>query len=179
MSTEPKTPDSPLGVTLSGLAEGDQQMLADGDKALRGIFGTKRTEMAEALSKHCFRVLNADETSNDNPLCDERGFMLMAVEELEPRDAVERMLAVQMAATHVATIRSGRWLANSDNITQVQAHYTGFNKLARTFAIQVEALRKHRNGGNQTVTVQRVNVGDGGQAIVGNVQTGGRASDEK
>lgn len=37
---------------------------------------------------------------------------------------------------------------------------------------QVEALRKHRNGGKQTVIVQQVNVADGGQAIVGIVQTG-------
>ena len=34
-------------------------------------------------------------------------------------------------------------------------------------------LRKHRNGGKQTVTVQHVNVEDGGQAIVGNVDAGG------
>ena len=93
---------------------------------------------------------------------------------MAPRDPVERMLAVQMAATHVATIRAGRWMATSDNLPQVEAHYTGFNKLARTFAAQVEALRKHRTGGKQTVTVQHVNVADGGQAIVGNVKTGGR-----
>ncbi|MEH6648333.1 hypothetical protein [Sulfitobacter sp.] len=55
---------------------------------------------------------------------------------------------------------------------QVKAHYSGFNKLARTYTAQMEALRKHRNGGRQTVTVQHVNVENGGQAIVGNVQTG-------
>jgi hypothetical protein len=57
------------------------------------------------------------------------------------------------------------------------AHYTGFNKLARTFAAQVEALRKHRTGGEQQVTVQHVNVSDGGQAIVGKVQHGGSGGD--
>jgi hypothetical protein len=83
------------------------------------------------------------------------------------------MLAVQMAAVHVATIRAGRWLATCDNLPQCEAHYTGFNKLARTFAAQIEALRKHRNGGKQTVVVQHVTVADGGQAIVGSVSTGG------
>ena len=86
------------------------------------------------------------------------------------------MLAVQMAATHVATIRGGRWMAPSDNLPQVQAHCTGFNKLARTFAFQVEAMRKHRTEGEQRVTVQHVTVADGGQAIVGNVQTGGKGA---
>jgi hypothetical protein len=100
------------------------------------------------------------------------------VRDLAPRDAVERMLAVQMEVTHVATIRSARWLANVQNIPQVQAHYNGFSKLARTFAAQVEALRKHRTGGEQRVTVQHVNVSDGGRAIVGNVRSGGRGDDE-
>jgi hypothetical protein len=46
--------------------------------------------------------------------------------------------------------------------------------------LRLEALRKHRNGGvKQTVTVQHVNVEDGGQAIVSNVQAGGRGWDEK
>ena len=43
----------------------------------------------------------------------------------------------------------------------------------RAYVAQMEALRKHRNGGKQTVTVQHVNVAEGGQAIVGNVETGG------
>ncbi|QBJ22973.1 hypothetical protein [Haematobacter massiliensis] len=122
--------------------------------------------------------MKADEASDEHPCNDERIFMLSVVRDMAPRDTVERMLAVQMAATHVATIRAGRWMATSDNLPQVQAHYTGFNKLARTFAAQVEALRKHRTGGEQRVTVQHVNVSDGGQAIVGNVQAGGRVRDE-
>ena len=62
---------------------------------------------------------------------------------------------------------------------QVQAHYNGYTKLARAYVAQMEALRKHRNGGKQTVTVQHVNVQDGGQAIVGNVGDRGRAHEEK
>jgi hypothetical protein len=44
-----------------------------------------------------------------------------------------------------------------------------FNKLARTFAVQVEALKRYRTGGEQKVTVQHVTVNEGGQAIVGTV----------
>jgi hypothetical protein len=46
------------------------------------------------------------------------------------------------------------------------------NKLARTFAAQVEALKKYRSPGEQTIKVQHVTVNDGGQAIVGNVNRG-------
>ena len=39
----------------------------------------------------------------------------------------------------------------------------------RTFVTQMEALKRYRHGCEQTVTLQQVNVSEGGQAIVGNV----------
>ena len=44
------------------------------------------------------------------------------------------------------------------------------------YAKQLETLNKHRGKGQQKVTVEHVNVAAGGQAIVGNVDTGGRTS---
>jgi hypothetical protein len=38
----------------------------------------------------------------------------------------------------------------------------------------MEALKRYRTGGEQMVTVQHVNVSEGGQAIVGNVTQGQR-----
>ena len=119
--------------------------------------------------RHCFKVLKANEASDEFAGHDERSFMLAMVAEFKPRDTVERLLAVQMAATHVAMVRSARWLASSETVDQVKAHYSGHTKLARTYAAQVETLRKHRNGGKQTVRVERVNVESGGKAIVGDV----------
>ncbi|WP_433988717.1 hypothetical protein SuNHUV7_23670 (plasmid) [Pseudoseohaeicola sp. NH-UV-7] len=171
--------DDKLGVKLTGTPEQGQHITLNQDAALQKIFGTQHPELAEALMTHCLKVLKSSEASDEHPGNDERFFMLGAIAELKPRDVVERMLAVQMAATHVAMIRSGRWLANADTMDQVQAHYTGYTKLARTYAIQMEALRKHRNGGKQTVTVQHVNVADGGQAIVGDVSHRGRGNDKK
>lgn len=171
-----KTDD--LGVKVSGSSETGHTITLTREHALNKIFGTTDEAQTSALLSHCLKHLRGDEASDEHPGNDERAFMLSVIRDLAPRDPVERMLAVQMAATHVATIRSARWLANTQNIPQAQAHYTGFNKLARTFAAQVEALRKHRTGGEQRVTVQHVNVADGGQAIVGNVKTGGRGGDE-
>lgn len=168
-----------LGVTVGGSARDGHRLKLSREDAICRIFGTSDEAQANALLSHCLKSLKVDEANDEHPGNDERTFMLSMVRDLAPRDAVERMLAVQMAATHVATIRSARHLANAQNVPQVQAHYTGFNKLARTFAAQVEALRKHRTGGKQTVTVQHVNVADGGQAIVGNVEAGGRGGNEK
>jgi len=162
-----------LGVKVSGSAQTGHKIELAQEGALCRIFGASDEVQANTFLSHCLKPLKADEASDEHPGNDERTFMLSVVRDIAPRDVIERMLAVQMAATHVATIRQGRRMANADQLPQFDSHERAYNKLARTFAAQVEALRKHRNGGKQTVTVQHVNVSDGGQAIVGNVKTGG------
>src|SRR5262249_36776513 len=87
----------------------------------------------------------------------------------KPKDQFEAMLAAQMAAVHTATMRFTRQLANVETIQQQDSAERALNKLARTFAMQMEALKRYRTGGEQKVTVQHVLVNEGGQAIVGNV----------
>jgi hypothetical protein len=112
---------------------------------------------------------------------DERGlnFMLSVVKGVKPRDQVEAMLAAQMAAVHDATMTFARRLNHVDNIAQQDSAERAFNKLARTFAAQVETLKRYRSEGGQTVRVEHVTVNEGGQAIVGNVSAGGRGPLEK
>jgi hypothetical protein len=107
---------------------------------------------------------------------DEQGvnFLLSTIKGIKPRDQVEAMLAAQMAAVHMATMTFARRLAHVDNIPQQDSAERAFNKLTRTFTIQMEALKRYRTGGEQKVTVQHVTVGEGGQAIVGNVTQGRR-----
>jgi hypothetical protein len=94
---------------------------------------------------------------------DERGLSI------EPRDQLEAMLAAQMAAVHVATMTFARHLAHAEEIVLVDSTERAFNKLTRTFAMQMEALKRCRSGAEQKVTLQHVSVAEGGQAIVGNV----------
>jgi hypothetical protein len=79
------------------------------------------------------------------------------------------MLAAQMAVVHVATMTFARRLAHEEEIGQVDSAERAFNKLTRTFAMQMKALRRYRSGAEQRVTLQHVSVAQGGQAIVGNV----------
>jgi hypothetical protein len=96
-------------------------------------------------------------------------FMTSVVTGIKPRDQLEVMLAAQMAAIHIATMTSARWLRSADNLAKQDSAERAFNKLARTFATQMEALMRYRTGGEQKV-VQHVSVSEGGQAaIVGNV----------
>jgi hypothetical protein len=90
------------------------------------------------------------------------------------RDQLEAMLAAQMAAVYIATMAVARQLATAESIPQQDSAQGAFNKLARTFTSQVEALKRYRTGGEQKVTVQHVSVSEGGQAIVGNVTHGPR-----
>ena len=105
-----------------------------------------------------------------NPDQDAINFALAVVAGVKPRDEVETMLAAQMAAIHTATMTFARRLAHVENIPQQDSAERALNKLTRTFAMQMEALKRYRTGGEQKVTVHHVTVNEGGQAIVGTVE---------
>jgi hypothetical protein len=100
-------------------------------------------------------------------------FVLAVVRSVGPRDGLEALLAAQMGAIHAATMMLARRLNHVDTIQQQDAAERALNKLARTFATQMEALKRYRSTGQQKVTVEHVTVNAGGQAIVGAVETGG------
>lgn len=97
---------------------------------------------------------------------------------IEPRDDTEMMLATQMVLTHELSMNMALQVRRAETIPQQDCAERGFNKMARTYTMQMDALRKHRRGGEQKVTVEHVTVNSGGQAIVGSVETGGRCGDE-
>ena len=47
-------------------------------------------------------------------------------------------------------------------------------RMMETFQRGLLTFQRLRTGGEQTITVQYLNVSEGGQAIVGNVKTGGK-----
>lgn len=98
-----------------------------------------------------------------------RNFLLSVVRAVEPRDELEAMLAAQMGAIHQVTMKMARRLNHVDNLAQQDAAERALNKLARTHAMQMEAPKRYRTGGQQKVTVEHVTVNAGGQAIVGAV----------
>jgi len=106
-------------------------------------------------------------------------FMIAVIKGIEPRDQLETMLAAQMACIHMLTMDFARRLANADNIQQQDSAERTLNKLARTFSVQVETLKRYRSTGEQKVVVEHVSVNEGGKAIVGNVAHGGAGGSEK
>lgn len=142
---------------------------------LMEALGTDDWDMVDGLLSQLVNVGTQGRTP------DQRGinFMLAIVKGIAPRDPVEAMLAAQMAAVHASTMTFARRLAHVDNLPQQDSAERAFNKLARTFAMQVEALKRHRSGGEQRMRIEHVTVNEGGQAIVGNVSAGGRGRPEK
>ena len=150
-------PDKKVGMTLLYVA-----------------MGTCDVAFFEGLVGQMFNATATNGVTNPQAL----NVMLAVIKGIEPRDQLEAMLAAQMAAVHVAALNASRTLARSTTIAQQDSAERTFNKLTRTFATQLEALKRYRSTGEQKVTVQHVTVNDGGQAVVGAVTHGGRGDKE-
>jgi hypothetical protein len=140
---------------------------------LADILGTDNSVFAEGMLN---QIANAARTGKVLK-AQELNFMLATVHAIGPRDSTEALLATQMAAIHNAAIDAARRLRHVDSIPQQDSASNMLNKLARTFAAQVEALKRYRASGEQKVTVQHVSV-SANQAMVG-INQGGGGSHEK
>jgi hypothetical protein len=155
------------GLKLHG-GEGTLRIEVDGDFT-RLLEATGRNAAVSAGIIMQIAVLGSrgqrfdDEASN---------FALGFIDAMKPQDTVETSLLTQMAATHQAVMMFARRLNHVDGIPQQDSAERAFNKLLRSYAAQVEALKRYRSKGQQVVRVERVTVESGGQAIVGNVSQG-------
>lgn len=104
------------------------------------------------------------------PDLERANFALSVIKEIGPRDAVESLLATQMAVIHIATMKTAAVYASCTTMKNLEMGERSLNRLTRTFAAQVEALKRHRSKGEQRVIVERVYVQEGGQAVVGMVE---------
>jgi hypothetical protein len=102
-----------------------------------------------------------------------------AAESIQAENSLEKMLAHQMAIAHQMAMRfADRALSYEHSQARDQTEATRCaNTAARlmgTFQDAMLTLQRVRTGGSQTVTVQHVTVAQGGQAVIGNVGTGGQ-----
>jgi hypothetical protein len=99
-------------------------------------------------------------------------FALGYVDSMRPKDSTEALLLAQMTAIHLAMMTLARRLNDVENLPQQDSAERALNKLARTFAMQVDTLKRYRSKGEQVVRVERMTVESGAQAMVGNIQRG-------
>jgi len=100
---------------------------------------------------------------------------LMLYHGLEPRDSAESMLAaLAVAMTNASMDCLGRAGRCGDSLPARDLNLRHGNKAALVARDLISALDSRRGRTPKGVTVGKVNVGSGGQAIVGNVESGGR-----
>ena len=116
------------------------------------------------------------------PSFDAVAMAIDAADSISAGNSLEKMLAHQMAVAHEASLRlmnralayeaGGRSLREGDSVEACRLTNAAA-RLMSSFQDGLLTLQRLRTGGNQTVTVQHVNVQPGAQAVIGNVQTGG------
>jgi hypothetical protein len=95
---------------------------------------------------------------------------LALIEAAAPRDEIEGALAVQLACTHsAAMVVLARLGPEHGSEKRVAALGSAAARLLTAYVKQVELLRRLRHGGTQVIRIERVDVCDGGQAVVGSV----------
>ena len=100
--------------------------------------------------------------------------VISALLEIEPRDGLEGMLAVQLVVLHKLAMQ---YLKTSSTTKDPEMAYYREKQAAKTlrlFRSQLEGLFRYRSRGQQKIIVKHVHVNEGGQAVIGNIQTSKR-----
>jgi hypothetical protein len=138
----------------------------------RKAFGTEDISFIDGALVPLAEVVRNGLSINEK----EMNFIGSALVGIAPTNAVEALFASQIIVNHLAVMRMAGKLAHAQTLQQMEVFERMYTRLSRTASVQMEALHKLRHGGQQKVIVQHqhVTVEDGGQAVVGNVTTGGR-----
>ena len=147
---------------------------------LRIIGGSNSDDWNNILANQTVQTLWFFQNSGPEEIRRQRHAAVDALIGIKPGDELEGMIAAQLVACHNASmechrramIREQTFEGRRENLNQA-------NKLSRTYAALLEALNRHRGKGAQKVTVEHVHVHEGGQAIVGNVESRGEGPPPK
>ena len=143
------------------------------DAQARRFFMASDAEVATARVEEMVSLLWHHTNASEQDVNVARARVIEHFNSLAPCDGAEAMLAKQMVGTHFAALECMRRAAISNQTESGrESSLKNAQKLMTLFTRQLETLNKHRGKGQQKVTVEHVHVGEGGQAIVGNVEAG-------
>ena len=118
--------------------------------------------------------------SNSKDLTNSLNTAIQALAESAPNDVTEARLCLQATALYSKGMEYIMKAETSELLPCKEFYMKSAIKLLRLHSETVEALNKHRRGGEQRVVVQHVNIENGGKAIVnGQMVTGGEGGDKK
>lgn len=146
-----------------------------GHRVLRSLGGSKSDALNNVLAQ---QALNCLWFPRGQPEAERQKLVqagMAALVEFKPADGIEYMMAAQALALHSASIECLRRAMPHERSFEVSTSLRrqGAN-LSRSFLDGVAVLdRKRGKTSRQVVRIERVMVAPGGQAIVGNAQSGG------
>lgn len=135
------------------------------------------SDHASAPTRHLDELFRASEVLGGGVEGFQKAFRQM--HELAPRDPLEALLVAQMANVHNMSMRlCASGMRREQMPEAAEFYFQQAARLMRVFAIEMDTLNRHRGKApsEQRVTVEHVNVYDGGQAIVGAVTAAPQAT---
>jgi hypothetical protein len=139
----------------------------------RLISGSDNPKFSIALLNQAVRSLFLPESWSKENRDEAINAAIATLMEIAPKDGLEGVLAAQMVATHNSAMECIRRAALENQTFEGRNMALNHaQKLLRLYLEQMKALNKHRGKGDQKVVIEHVNVAPGGQAIVGNIETG-------
>lgn len=158
-SKQPKPQDVPLEVPYPGR---EKAKLSD-------MGGSRADEWNSSLANFLARALpTSSEMFSKEDQEREKVAALCGLTDCAPADPLEAMMFAQIISANATALELQRraWLANQT--FEARTRFLGLaDRSARTVALLVETLNRHRGKGQQIVRVERVTVNEGGQAVVG------------
>ena len=138
--------------------------------AFAEVTGSSDPDVAMRLAQQVISVLSLPTNLSDEDKSRHIGSALKLLQQIKPQNELEGMLVTQIIAVHEATVEC---LQEARLPLQTPAgrdtNLKHAFKFMGLFTKQLEALDRLRGKGQQKMTVERVNVESGGQAIVGQV----------
>lgn len=133
------------------------------------VFGTKNYCVFDAITSD-FKKAGGGFDGMDT----QRGMnqIFNFIKDLKPKDPVESMLILQIFSCHKMSMAATYRSQNLDIPFHQRDIYTKQSvKLFKIFISQMEALKRYRNKGVHKIIVEKVNIKDGGKAVIGDVNT--------
>jgi hypothetical protein len=146
--------------------DGDQRQWWD---RLKAALGTTSSDFVNAT---LVQIQNASRMPSGGISETSVNAVLAFIEAAAPKNEIEAALAIQMACTHAVAMavlsRTGGAYGGDRHVVMMAA---AASRLLRTFAMQVETLRRLRAGGSQYMRIEHIHIESDARAVIGNLQT--------
>ena len=93
-----------------------------------------------------------------------------ASDTIQAQNSLEKMLAHQLAATHAVVMEQLGQVQSREEGPAAAKRLTAIARCLKAYQDGLLTLKRLRQTGHQRITVQYVNVSEGGQAVIGTVE---------